>query len=153
MFSIKQSVFYPGKQMPMDEFVNEYRKLYQEGIDLFAEFDPCEIHDGGCYDGRNGGSHFCCSNCDYITDAGCTVDSMWCKLWLCGTLRSKKELPKEFKDQLNILVLRSGKLCRGRGGRFGLSRYILMFYGMKGYKEFEANEPKQSVSATATAGR
>ena len=148
MFSFRQYIHYPGQQLPMEDFISEYRKLYQEGTDLFAEFDPCEIRDGGCYDGRNGGTNFCCSKCDFITDDGCTIDSIYCKLWLCGTLRSKKELPKEFKDQLNVLVRRAEKLCRGKGGRYGLVRYIFMYYGKKGYEEFEANESKQGISAT-----
>jgi hypothetical protein len=151
MFSVRQSIFHPGRQLPMTEFVSEYRKLYQEGIDLFAEFDPCEIHDGGCYDGRNGGTDFCCSKCDSITDTGCTINSIYCKLWICGTLRSKKELPKEFKDQLNALIRRSGELCRNRAGRYGLGKYILMFYGMKGHRKWRASEMKSSSTSSMFA--
>lgn len=144
MFGFTQHLRYPGNELPMDDFISEYRRLYQAGIDLFAEFNPCEIHDCNCYDGRNGGTPFCCSECEHLTDAGCAAEALYCKLWLCGTLRTKKDLPKEFIAQLNAIVKEAGIVCRGMGGRRDLSRYITMFYGKEGYQKWIASKTRSS---------
>lgn len=152
MLSVRQYTYYPGDGHSMDEFVSEYRRIYQEGTALFAEFDPCEIHDGKCFQGRSckDTKSFCCTKCDHLSDTGCTVESLFCKLWICGALRANKVLPKEFKERLNVLIRAAGVICRQHGGRFAITKYIMMYYGKEGYEEFEANESKQSISATAS---
>ena len=37
-----------GDLMPLEEFVKEYRKIYQLGQDLFLKYDPCQINKAGC---------------------------------------------------------------------------------------------------------
>jgi len=144
MFEFTQHLRYPGRELPLDDFVSEYRRLYQVGIDLFAEFNPCEIHDGHCYDGRNGGTDFCCSKCEHVTDAGCTAEALYCKLWICSALRSKSPLPREFTEQLNVIVKEAGIICRGMGGRRDLSEYIVMYYGKKGYRKWRVSETRSN---------
>ena len=153
MFGFVHHLHYPGRELPLDDFIKEYRRLYQAGIDLFAEFNPCEIHDGHCYDGRReGGTDFCCSKCDHITDTGCTAEALYCKLWLCSSLRSKSYLPREFTEQLNILIKQAGTLCRGRGGRRNLSDYVVMFYGKKGYRKWRVSEMRSNSISSQQEG-
>lgn len=147
MFEFTQHLHYPGNELLLDDFISEYRRLYQAGIDLFAEFDPCEIYDGNCYGGRNGGTPFCCSHCEHLTDVGCNAEALYCKLWVCGALRAKKNLPKEFIAQLNELVKRAGALCRGWSGRQDLSKYITMFYGKKRYRKWRVSETKSKSTS------
>lgn len=124
--------------MTLDEFVAEYQALYQEGIDLFTEFDPCAIRDGSCKQGRDqNSSSFCCKYCGYLTETGCSAQSLWCKLWTCVSLKPKLE----FHQRATELRRKASVLCQGHAGRFDLSDYILMFFGKEKWQEWKENNP------------
>jgi len=154
MFGFRHEICKPDHKLPLNEFVNEYRNIYQQGVELFTEFNPCAVQNGTCFQSRflKDGHHFCCSGCDYITDTGCTAEALWCKLWVCGVLRAQAKLQPEFIDQLNSLVKQSGKLCHGIGGRRDLSDYIKRFYGIEEYDKWKITEAS-SVAASSMSGR
>jgi len=153
MFQLNQYIFWPGEQMPLAEFISEYRMLCQKATDLFAEFDPCAVQDGVCLRGRTNDPNFCCSDCDYITETGCSAEALYCKLWTCGALVAESALPEEFMTRLAELKKEAGPLCRGIHGRFDLSDYIRRFYGRKEHALWLAGETKlKSNSISSSSG-
>lgn len=77
-----------------------YDYLYLKGQQLFAEYDPCAVRDGACRNGRqNDGNSFCCFGCKHLSEDGCTIRSLSCKLWLCGGFN----IPSEFKTRIHEL--------------------------------------------------
>ena len=148
------SIRWPDQGLSLDDFVSQYRKLYQDGIDLFAEFDPCRIHDGLCMRGRRDhgleSSNFCCSGCEYLTSEGCTTDSIWCKLWTCGATKSDQVFGRK-RQELNSMA---NDLCRGNGGRYGLDVFIKRFFGEEEYDKWSAKEMKpKSNSISLSSGK
>ena len=133
---IQEFQLWPGQKLPLNDFVSEYRKLYAQAKQLFAQHNPCDIHDSTCLRGRkDGGTHFCCSGCEYQASDGCTTDSIWCALWTCIAIQGV--ISKDFKAQLNALNHKANDLCHGHGGRYGLSRYIRKFYGPEAYESWK----------------
>lgn len=62
--------------------------LYVMADQLIKKYNPCQIHTSRsglvtCL-GDNGP---CCNNCEYISNSGCTVTCLGCKLGLCSTAR------------------------------------------------------------------
>lgn len=147
MFKIELTVHHPGKPDTPAEFASEYRKLYQAGVDLFAESNVCDIHDSTCWYGRedDNGKHFCCSGCNYLTVTGCIAESIRCKLWTCPEIVSRcKEFPN-FTERLNKIIAASNALCaRSLGFRKDLSEYIKLFYGKEEYEEWKITETLSS---------
>jgi len=143
MFSVDQYVYQPGaKLLPLNRFVFLYEQLYQRGVDLFNEFNPCDVKDGKCM----GLSHdFCCSGCEHLSKDGCTTSSLWCKLWVCGDIASKfgrphKDKPHEFWTRLQVLKSEFRTLSRGRAGRYNMEETIKSIYGHKEYDEWKTTE-------------
>lgn len=143
MLAINHSIHWEEQKLPLTEFVERYNQLFQEAINLFAEFNPCEIHDSSCIRGRmindRTGKHednFCCEGCEYLTDQGCITNSMWCKLWSCLGIRENKG----FRVRQSELRRRADDLCTGRGGRYGLDIYIKRFYSEEEYGVWKTTE-------------
>lgn len=68
----------------------EYDRIYEEADALFKRYDPCQFKDGKCKsevfpDG-------CCEGCVYLGSNGCTIQSLGCKLFMCGSVIKHKEL-------------------------------------------------------------
>ncbi len=81
-----------------------YDTLYEMGQAFIKFYNPCEFgNDGKCLASRNHCNHasFCCSNCDYVTDKGCSVKALSCKLSFCGAaLRELTPVAMKFLDLL-----------------------------------------------------
>lgn len=74
---------------------NLYDELYQKGIDIISNIEECK----NCpYDYK------CCKpmkeNCKYLSDNGCIVECLACKLYIC----------KEIKDNYPEIVSKLNKL-------------------------------------------
>ncbi len=125
-------------EMTPEEFAKEYLRLYQEGEELFAEFNPCEIRDGTCIRGRNSSEpSFCCELCGHLTDAGCSTQCLWCKLWVCNYLELR--LASEFKCRWKELRAAGKRLTRRDSGRKDLSRSVELFYEHNEWQEWKKN--------------
>ena len=93
-----------------------YDQLYDEAVQLFKKYNYCNVKDGICGRGQNGGTNFCCNGCEYLSNNGCTVKALWCKLSICD---SAYRMPNEFYDtqykllkiakSYNLLVYRGSK--------------------------------------------
>lgn len=57
-----------------------YNRLYDISNFLLKKYNPCKIENDHCIMSKN----FCCIGCKYLTNKGCSVKCLWCKLWMCG---------------------------------------------------------------------
>lgn len=87
-----------------------YDYLYNKGDSLFKKYDPCHITKTSCYLSEHGFQDhpFCCSRCKHLTESGCSVHSLACKLHMCGSLKyhrqkSSDPIPEEFLIEINKL--------------------------------------------------
>jgi hypothetical protein len=127
MLNIEHTVYYMPKPQPIDmpplvEFIKQYRMLYQSGQALFNRYQPCRNEDSNC---KQGG-RYCCGGCEHLSDTGCTVDALWCKLWTCHKL--VQEAPLRFLNKIQKLNLKARKLCRNADGRFSMNQVIEALY-------------------------
>ena len=72
-----------------------YDYLYLKAEQLFAEYNPCDVRDGNCKNGRLRETKFCCWGCEHLGDNGCTVKSLCCKLWFCHISKLEDEFKKK----------------------------------------------------------
>ena len=72
--------------------------LGQQALDYY---NPCDWRNGKCRRMRSsqedGG---CCEGCEHLSQDGCTVESLACKLWLCESQRSRF---RECEIELKVL--------------------------------------------------
>lgn len=68
-----------------------YDRLIAEADTILERDNPCNIECGvGCTCGTvKAGTAFCCHGCEHLSPAGCTVDALACKVWLCFTAQEK----------------------------------------------------------------
>lgn len=81
-----------------------YDTLYEMGQAFIKFYNPCEFgSDGKCLASRNlcNRSNFCCSSCKHVTDNGCSVKALACKLSFCGAaLRELTPVAMKFLELL-----------------------------------------------------
>lgn len=72
-----------------------YDILYQQASDALKRCDPCKFDEKGtCIAMREkapGLENGCCTGprCQHLTEKGCGVESLSCRLWLCSHVRMK----------------------------------------------------------------
>lgn len=81
-----------------------YDELYNTASRLREKENPCNIIEGHCKYRKYG---CCCSGCEYLSDVGCTVKSLSCKLWLCKESRRDKPILAIQLDLLSQIALRN----------------------------------------------
>lgn len=96
--SLRESNKYSLKQRS-----KKYDELYLRASKILYKFNPCKIENRMCIRGRNFGLNFCCNGCSNLSAKGCTVQSLFCRTWLCGT--AAKALGKKYK-RFNRLMTR-----------------------------------------------
>lgn len=72
--------------MSVEQKMRLHNKLYSYANKLLKKHNPCKIENGKCVHGA-----FCCGGCKYLTEKGCSVKCLWCKLWLCYSLHKQSE--------------------------------------------------------------
>lgn len=63
------------------------KKLYKNMCKEASEINTCVFIDGQC----KKGSYCCCNGCSHLTDSGCKINSLLCKIWICDVLRAEME--------------------------------------------------------------
>ena len=71
-----------------------FDQLYQEASSIMQDRNPCQIGRGKChsmreYPERHKNQPFCCGGCQHLTPKGCSVESLFCKLWVCEALEDE----------------------------------------------------------------
>lgn len=78
-----------------------YDILLTLGQQTMDDYDPCDWRNGKCRRMRSskddGG---CCEGCEHLSQQGCTVQSLACKLWLC---ENQRNIFKHCEIELKIL--------------------------------------------------
>ena len=85
------------------EFIEKYCDICDRADGLFKKYNYCEIKDGTCGRFRlktSPGKNFCCGSCEHLTETGCSVKAIMCKLWICNY----KIVPEEFHKTRSILL-------------------------------------------------
>lgn len=98
-----------------EEFSKRYDELFQQALAVFAKYNPCKVKDCDgvhtCVRGREDDiPSFCCYGCAHLTEDGCAVECLWCKLWFCQPPSSSYyqgksflKVPEEFFKELRML--------------------------------------------------
>jgi len=80
-----------------------YDILFFIGQQIMNHHDPCAWKDGMCMKMRTvEGEEGCCEGCKHLSQKGCTVRSLACKLWLCDR---EESIFRECETELKILRL------------------------------------------------
>lgn len=67
------------------EYVHD--RLYELASKMLKRYNPCaECFATNCY--RQHATERCCEGCPYFKN-GCTVEALYCKLWLCRSVKLK----------------------------------------------------------------
>lgn len=69
----------------------KFDALYAAADKAMTDHDPCAVRGGACYSMReypelHKKMPFCCGGCKHLGPQGCTVQSLHCRLWVCGPL-------------------------------------------------------------------
>jgi len=69
----------------------KFDELYAAAMETLKGFNPCQIRGGACYSirtfpERHKNAPFCCTGCPHLGPEGCTVESIYCRLWICEPL-------------------------------------------------------------------
>lgn len=88
-----------------------YDTLYEKASLIIAKYNPCSFKNGECF------NYGCCYGCKHLSENGCTVKALSCKLWLCDEARLKfpecatelDALEKEADENKILLGYRSCK--------------------------------------------
>jgi hypothetical protein len=75
--------------MNIKQKIELHDRLYNHADKLLKKHNPCKIKDGKCIVGK-----CCCDNCEHLTENGCGVWCLRCKLYLCWEARSNSPLSK-----------------------------------------------------------
>lgn len=71
-----------------------YDEFYRRAQVIIDKYNPCKITDGKCLNGTP-----CCGGCEHLSNKGCTVSSLRCKVWLCHVARDAfPECAKELRQ-------------------------------------------------------
>lgn len=70
--------------MNIKQKIKLHDRLYRHADRLIKKYNPCEVKNGKCLDGD-----FCCGSCEHLTENGCSVNCLSCKLHLCWMARAK----------------------------------------------------------------
>lgn len=70
-----------------------YDVLFAEAVTALHRHNPCRWENGTCIAMRAGqeGPQACCQGCGHLTDQGCSVEAITCKVWLCDYVRQQPE--------------------------------------------------------------
>ena len=80
-----------------------YDILFTVGEQVMNYHDPCAWKDGMCTKMRSfERDRGCCDGCRHLTQKGCAVKALACKLWLCD---SEAIIFRECEAELKILRL------------------------------------------------
>jgi|LSPZ01.1.fsa_nt_gi hypothetical protein len=70
-----------------------YLQLYDKADKLQKELDFCKWENGKCFRGRS-----CCSTCLHVTENGCSIKNLVCKLWRCSNIKLDENNINKIKE-------------------------------------------------------
>lgn len=102
----------------------KFDELYAAAMAALKEFNPCQIRGGSCFSMRtrpdqHKDAPFCCGGCKHLGPRGCTVESLYCRLWICGPLENR-HIKRRLGRRVPDLMVRTLKRLRDRADHYGL---------------------------------
>lgn len=70
-------------------------RIYRHADRLIRKHNPCRIENGKCAYGE-----FCCNDCEHLTETGCSIECLMCKLYLCYKVHTNVLLSKTLARML-----------------------------------------------------
>lgn len=104
-----------------------YDQLYRLASIILKRVNACAACPIGCATQR-GTKSWCCSGCPHLGPQGCTVESLYCKLWVCQEWA--EEYPSSFKANHGVNQFYRNRL--EKLFRIAAHYRILMMRGSKG---------------------
>ena len=125
----------------------KFDQLYAAACQAMADHDPCAVRGGACFSMReyphlHTRMPFCCGGCKFLGPEGCTVESLHCKLWVCGPIDWAHIEKKDGKTSYSPLL---GKLRR-------LTK-LADHYGFRIWRATKEQSIQQALRKQATKGR
>jgi hypothetical protein len=95
----------------------KFDALYAAADQAMKDHDPCAVRGGQCYSMRefpqlHTRMPFCCGGCKHLGPQGCTVESLHCRLWVCGPIDWEQKQRKAGKTAFSPLLRKLNKLTR-----------------------------------------
>lgn len=140
-------------QRMIEAVSQQYDEVYYKAQALFDKYNPCqmEVHSLGkltCVAKSNPGQ-LCCLGCGYLSDDGCTVMCLGCKVSLCGgagdhdEFRSKMHKIK--RTLFNVTVVRGYGLLGIRASK----EKVMGRLAKEMQNNFNYNYPKRRLAWNA----
>lgn len=89
-----------------------YDLIYDKADKLLKEFNPCDVHKTLFGDIFCKCRNFCCCDCDYLSEKGCTVKALYCKLWRCDASYYHNNLGVKYKNSLDYQLNKLLKIAK-----------------------------------------
>jgi len=102
----------------------KFDRLYSQAMSLLKDHDPCAVRGGACYSMRVAPERhtkmaFCCGGCPHLKEDGCSVESLYCRLWLCEPLE-KANQHREQGQRVHTPLQRKLIALREEGRKYSL---------------------------------
>lgn len=101
-----------------------YEELCKKADGLLQKHNPCrwDAVNKDCARGTQG----CCNGCELLSESGCTINSLSCKLWVCPCISDTlpEDTRREFvrlwdvAQEYNLLTFRGGAAESIRNAKF-----------------------------------
>jgi hypothetical protein len=81
----------------------KFDQLYSRAAAALDKHDPCKVQNGACFSMREYPENhvnepFCCTGCKHLKPSGCSVESLFCKLWVCAPIDNVNKGPAPGQD-------------------------------------------------------
>lgn len=101
----------------------KFDRLYAAAEAALKGFNPCQIRGGACYSMRTAPERhtempFCCGGCRHLGAQGCTVESLYCRLWICEPLE-KLHIRRRRGVRTPSAMVKTLRALRRRSEHFG----------------------------------
>jgi hypothetical protein len=93
----------------------KFDALYAAADQAMQDHDPCAVRGGQCYSMRefpqlHDQMPFCCGGCRHLGPQGCTVESLHCRLWVCGPVDWTNIEKKAGRESVSPLIRKLRRL-------------------------------------------
>jgi hypothetical protein len=102
----------------------KFDELYAGANAVLKGHNPCQIRGGACYSMRHfpeqhKNEPFCCTGCKHLGPEGCTVESLYCRLWICEPLE-RLHIKRRKGVRVPDGLVKALRALRKRADHFGL---------------------------------
>jgi hypothetical protein len=135
---------------PPEFLEKKFDALYAAACAALERHDPCAVRGGACHSMRVAPERhkkypFCCPGCEHLGAEGCTVESLYCRLWLCEPLE-RLHLKRTPQGRVPSPLLKELRRLRREAERWGFQ----VFRGTKQESLAKAARKQKRLAAAGT---